>query len=218
VLLAAHQAAVRAMRTGAGEPRTGLVVQLPLLAPARPDDEGCQAFHRAMREEIVDVYLDGLVGPDRGDWLGVQYYRKQWVDPACPTFFSEPPAGTRTTQMGWAVHPDGFRQMLHRAAETGLPLYVTENGMATEDDAERVDYLTSHLAALAQARAEGVDVRGYLHWSAFDNFEWSAGYGPKFGLIAVDRNKDFARVPKRSAYVFERIARTGRLDSADDIG
>lgn len=116
--------------------------------------------------------------------------------------------------MGWAVHPDGFRQMLHRAAEVGLPIYVTENGIATEDDAERVAYLTSHLAALAQARMEGVDVRGYLHWSAFDNFEWAEGYGPKFGLIAVDRGNDFARTPKRSAYILERIARTGCLQPA----
>jgi len=68
--------------------------------------------------------------------------------------------------MGWAVHPDGLRQMLHHAARTGLPLYVTENGIATTDDTERVAYLHSHLAAVARALAEGVDVRGYLHWSA----------------------------------------------------
>ncbi|GAA4464474.1 hypothetical protein GCM10023170_072360 [Phytohabitans houttuyneae] len=111
--------------------------------------------------------------------------------------------------MGWAVHPDGLRQVLHRAARTGLPLNVTENGIATEDDTERVDYLHTHLAALAQARAEGVDVRGYLHWSAFDNFEWSEGYRPKFGLIAVA--DDFTRVPKPSAQVFARIAATGQL-------
>ncbi len=211
VLQSAHQAAVRAMRTGSGRPQTGLVVQLPLLTPARPYDEGCRVFHRAMQRELIDLYLDGLVGPDRGDWLGVQYYRKQWLDPSCPTLFAEPPAGTQMTQMGWAVHPDGFRKMLHRAAEVGLPIYVTENGIATEDDAERVEYLMSHLAALAQARAEGVDVRGYLHWSAFDNFEWAYGYGPKFGLVAVDRDNDLARRPKRSAYILEGIARTGCL-------
>jgi beta-glucosidase len=111
--------------------------------------------------------------------------------------------------MGWAVHPDGLRQVLHRAAETGLPLYITENGIATEDDTERVDYLHTHLAAVAQALDEGVDVRGYLHWSAFDNFEWSEGYRPKFGLIAVDSG--FTRVPKPSAHAFARIATTGRL-------
>jgi beta-glucosidase len=207
VLLDAHAAAVRAVRAVA-DSQVGLAVQLPLLAPAR-DDRACRALHRLLRYEIVDRYLDGLTGPDRGDWLGVQYYRKQWVDPAAPTLFADPPTGATLTQMGWAVHPDGLRQMLHRAARTGLPLVVTENGIATADDGERLDYLRTHLAALARARAEGVDVRGYLHWSAFDNFEWSEGYAPTFGLIAVDRDNDFARIPKPSAYAFAEVARTG---------
>ncbi|MBE1490864.1 family 1 glycosylhydrolase [Plantactinospora soyae] len=68
---------------------------------------------------------------------------------------------------------------------------------------------------LARARAEGVDVRGYLHWSAFDNFEWSEGFRPTFGLIAVDHADDFARIPKPSAHAFARIAGTGRLDATD---
>jgi beta-glucosidase len=205
-LLEAHHTAVSAVRA-ASDARAGLALQLPLLAPAR-DDDACVAFYEAMRYEIVDRYLDGV----EGDWLGVQYYRKQWVDPSSPTLFAAPPPGTPLTQMGWAVHPDGLRQMLHRAGRAGLPLYVTENGIATADDAERVDYLATHLAALAQARAEGVEVRGYLHWSAFDNFEWSEGYRPRFGLIAVDRDT-FARTPKPSAYAFARVARTGRLDA-----
>jgi beta-glucosidase len=163
VLMSAHQAAVRAIRGETDRARIGLVVQLPLLAPAR-DDAACQALYRVMRHEIVDRHLDGLTGPDRGDWLGVQYYHKQWVDPASPTLFADPPAGSRLTQMGWATYPDGLRQLLHRAARPGLPLFVTENGVATEDDAERIDYLETHLAALARARTEGVDVRGYLHW------------------------------------------------------
>jgi beta-glucosidase len=211
ILLDAHHAAVHAVHNASATSAAGLAVQLPLLAPAR-DDDACRALYTHMRHEIVDLYLDGLTGPDRGDWLGVQYYRKQWVDPAAPTRFGQPPPGTPLTQMGWAVHPDGLRQILHRAARTGLPLYITENGIATEDDEERVDYLRTHLRAVAQAVAEGVDVRGYLHWSAFDNFEWAEGYRPTFGLIAVDRSGDFARVPKRSAYAFARVATTGRLD------
>jgi beta-glucosidase len=212
VLLQAHQAAVRVIRGGNGKSQTGLVAQLPLLAPIR-EDEACQAFCRAMRSEIVDLYVDGLTGPDRGDWFGVQYYRKQWVDPASPTLFADPPPGSKLTQMGWAVYPDGLRQMLHRAADAGLPLYVTENGIATEDDTARIDYLESHLAAVAQAIKEGIDVRGYIHWSAFDNFEWSEGFGPKFGLIAVDRDRNFKRIPKPSAYAFGRVATTRRLDA-----
>ncbi len=198
-LLDAHRAAVDAVRA-TGDAPVGLAVQLPLLAPAR-DDDACQSRYELMRYEIVDRYLDD----PGGDWLGVQYYRKQWVDPASPTGFAAPPTGVPRTQMGWAVHPDGLRQMLHRASRTGLPLYVTENGIATTDDTERVAYLESHVAAMRQAMAEGADVRGYLHWSAFDNFEWSEGYRPRFGLIAVD--DDFNRLPKPSAHAFARLIR-----------
>jgi beta-glucosidase len=212
VLLEAHRAAVEAVHGASPDSRAGLAVQLPLLAPAR-DDDACRALCRDLDAEIIDLYLDGLTGPDRGDWLGIQYYRKQWVDPALPTLFARPPAGSELTQMGWAVHPQGLTQMLHRAARTGLPLYVTENGIATEDDTERISYLNRHLAALAAALADGVDVRGYLHWSAFDNFEWAEGYRPKFGLIAVDRDHDFARTPKPSAHVLARVATSGRLDA-----
>lgn len=211
VLLEAHHRAVDATRE-LTDASPGLAVQLPLLASAR-DDDASVAFRDWLRAEIVDLYLDGIRGPEGGDWLGVQYYRKNWVDPAIPTFFAPPPADLPTTQMGWAVYPDGLRQMLARAAECGLPLFVTENGIATEDDDERIAYLAAHLRAITDACAEGVDVRGYLHWSAFDNFEWSEGYRPKFGLIAVDRETDFARHPKPSAFAFERVARSGRIDS-----
>lgn len=214
VMLEAHHRGVAATRE-LTDARPGLAVQLPLLAPAREDDVTV-AFCDALRAEIVDLYIDGIRGPAGGDWLGVQYYRKNWVDPASPTLFAPPPAGLPITQMGWAVYPDGLRQMLRRAADCGLPLFVTENGIATEDDAERIEYLDAHLRAIADARAEGVDVRGYLHWSAFDNFEWSEGFRPRFGLIAVDRDRGFRRSPKPSAYAFERVARTGRIDSLRD--
>lgn len=212
VLLDAHRVAVRAVREESARSQTGLALQLPLLSPAR-NDAACQAFYRAMQEQFSDVYLDGLTGPDRGDWLGVQYYRKQGADPASLSLFAEPPPGQPLTQMGWAVYPDGLRQVLHRAAKTGLPLYITENGIATEDDAERLSYLEGHLAAVAQAMREGVNICGYLHWSAFDNFEWSEGYRPKFGLIGIDRQHDFARMPKPSAHAFARVIRSGQLSA-----
>ena len=215
VLVRAHEAAVRAVHCGSPRSSVGLAVQMPLLAPIR-DDEACRTLYRTMQYELIDLYLDNLTGADRGDWLGVQYYRKQWVDPASPTLFADPPMGFPTTQMGWAVHPDGLRQVLRHAATTGLPLYVTENGIATEDDVERCDYLRTHLTALARARDEGIDVRGYFHWSAFDNFEWSEGYRPKFGLIAIDHRDDFRRVPKPSAYAFADIARSGRLTALEN--
>ena len=113
--------------------------------------------------------------------------------------------------MGWEVYPEGFGQVLRRAAEAGLPLLVTENGIATEDDTQRIRFLAEHLDQLAAAVRDGGDVRGYLHWSAFDNFEWAWGYGPTFGLVGIDRADDFRRVVRPSAVAFGEVARRGSL-------
>jgi beta-glucosidase len=209
VLLEAHHRAVAATRANA-DAAPGLVVQLPVLTPAR-DDAVTQRYCDELRAEIVDLYLDALRPGEGGDWLGVQYYRRNWVDPASPTIFVPPPPEFATSQLGWAVYPEGLLEVLRRAAKVGLPLYVTENGIATEHDAERVDYLDDHLRAVLTAIDEGIDVRGYLHWSAFDNFEWAEGFRPKFGLIAVDRADDFRRHPKPSAFAFQRVADSGNI-------
>src|SRR6185436_3752055 len=122
-----------------------------------------------------------------GDFVGVQYYTRQRVDPACASGFAPAPAGARLTQMGWEIHPAGLHRAITVAARSGLPVYVTENGIATGDDGERIAYLRDHLAQAARALADGVDLRGYLHWSSSDNFEWAEGYRPTFGLIGIDR-------------------------------
>jgi beta-glucosidase len=115
--------------------------------------------------------------------------------------------------MGWEVHPDGFGEMLRRLAAVGLPVLVTENGIATDDDDERVAFLHTHLAELKSAIDDGVPLLGYLHWSAFDNFEWNHGYAPTFGFVAVDRDDDYRRTPRRSAHLFGEVARTGKLEA-----
>jgi beta-glucosidase len=101
--------------------------------------------------------------------------------------------------------------VLRRAASAGLPLYVTENGIATDDDDERGAFLTAHLRELRNGMASGLDARGYLYWSAFDNLEWNDGYRPRFGLVGIDRADGLLRVVRPSALTFARIARTGRL-------
>jgi beta-glucosidase len=120
--------------------------------------------------------------------------------------------------MGWEVYPDGLRELL-----TGLhagyalpPIYITENGCACADpleggavqDTARIDYLRGHLEALAQARAAGVDVRGYFAWSLMDNFEWDSGYAKRFGIVHVDYATQ-VRTPKASALWYrDLIARS----------
>ena len=84
-----------------------------------------------------------------------------------------------------------------------IPIIMTENGIGTNDDEQRIRYLTGALAGLANVIDDGIDVRGYFQWSLLDNFEWTFGYRPKFGIVAVDR-ETFARTPKPSAALVRR--------------
>jgi beta-glucosidase len=92
----------------------------------------------------------------------------------------------------------------------GTPILITENGIATDDDTQRIAYTEGALRGLGEAIAAGADVRGYLHWSLMDNFEWFSGYGPKFGLVAVDR-ETFVRTPKPSLAWLGDVARANSL-------
>jgi beta-glucosidase len=91
-----------------------------------------------------------------------------------------------------------------------VPVIVTENGVATEDDARRIEYIQRALAGLKRCLDDGIDVRGYIHWSLLDSFEWIFGYGPKFGLIAVDRDTQ-KRTVKPSAVLLGKIAKANSL-------
>ncbi len=121
------------------------------------------------------------------------------------------PPGAPTTQTGWEVYPQALGHTVRLAAErAGVPVLVTENGMATDDDDARIAYTTAALEGLAGALADGVDVRGYLHWSLLDNFEWTSGYRMTFGLVAGDRTT-LTRTVKPSAHWLGKVARAGGL-------
>ena len=205
-LIRAHEAAVEALGSGRGSPKTGICLQLPDLVPAR-DDDACRVAAEELQHEMAEVYLEALPG----DFVGVQYYTVMRVEPARSSGFAPPPDGAPTTLMGWELNPPGFRRAIDTAARAGLPLVVTENGIATDDDGNRIDYLESHLEVVAGALADGLDIRGYLYWSSFDNFEWAEGYRPTFGLVGIDRADGLRRVPRPSASAFGRVAASGRL-------
>ena len=92
----------------------------------------------------------------------------------------------------------------------GVPLLVTENGIATSNDEERIAYTTEALGSVLEAISSGAHVEGYYHWSLLDNFEWIAGYRPTFGLIGVDR-ESFERTPKPSLDWLGRVAKANAL-------
>jgi beta-glucosidase len=96
------------------------------------------------------------------------------------------------------------------AAVTGIPVVVTENGISTDDDRERIAFVSEALRGVRRCLDDGIDVRGYFVWSLLDNFEWTYGYGPKFGICAVDP-VTFERRPKPSATWFGQVARANAL-------
>lgn len=161
-----------------------------------------------------------LVG--RADFLGINYYGLATVNGRVP--ISELVPGipniedSRTdlprNDLGWAIYPGGFRTVLAEAAAYGLPIYVTENGTADRGDALRGPFLVEHLWVLAEAIADGIDVRGYFHWSLMDNFEWAEGYCPRFGLYRVDYDDPARpRSPTPAAGIYRQIISAGRVPS-----
>ncbi|MBP0590116.1 beta-glucosidase [Paraburkholderia sp. LEh10] len=132
------------------------------------------------------------------DFLGINYYfRTNVKSDGAHGFIDVPLPDVERTQMGWEVYPDGLRDLLtgfHRAYPNLPPIYITENGMASDDkvqdgrveDTQRIAFLKRHLAAVDEAVKQGVDIRGYFVWSLLDNFEWAFGYERRFGVVHVD--------------------------------
>lgn len=152
-----------------------------------------------------DVFWEGSRGDD---WAGVQAYSSQEVD---ARGLVPHPQSPDNTLVGTSYRPDALAMAVRHAWEVtgGVPLVVTENGIATADDGQRIRYTDEALQGLLGTIADGIDVRGYLHWSLLDNFEWGH-WEPTFGLVTVDR-ETFARTPKPSLAWLGSVAQRNAL-------
>jgi beta-glucosidase len=194
-LRACHAAMSAALRDGPGSYPIGFTLSMQEWEAA----EGGEALVEMMRGEMEDEYLRSL---DGDDFLGVQCYTKIQLGPEGLV-----PASGETTEMGYLYWPQCVEYTLRRAAQlTTVPLVMSENGIGTNDDVQRIRYLTEALRGLRNVRDDGIDVRGYFQWSLLDNFEWAHGYGPKFGIVAVDR-VTFQRTAKPSAQWYSEAVR-----------
>ncbi|MCK6079416.1 family 1 glycosylhydrolase [Microbacterium sp. EYE_5] len=196
-LIAAHRAAAPIVRR-LTDARVGWTVANQALTPT-PDNAD---KHAEVQYLIEDKYLE--VSRD-DDFVGVQSYTSQTVD--ADGIVPHAPAEDNTL-MGWAYRPDALDIAVRHTRDVvgaEVPILVTENGIATDDDERRIAYTRKALTDLSRAVAEGIDVRGYLHWSLLDNFEWGH-WGPTFGLASVDR-ETFERIPKPSLDWLGEVAR-----------
>jgi beta-glucosidase len=178
VILAAHKQA----RTAIKAERPSLPVGLTIAMQDMQAVPGGEAVRDEMRRELQDVYLESTRGDD---FIGVQTYSRSRFGPEGRL---GPEEGVELTQMGYEFWPQAIGATLRRTHEmTDIPLMVTENGIGSDDDKRRIAYYRIALENVMACLRDGLDIRGYFAWSAFDNFEWMLGYRPTFGLIAVDR-------------------------------
>ncbi|MDR2381472.1 MAG: family 1 glycosylhydrolase [Bifidobacteriaceae bacterium] len=205
-IIAAHDAARAALRQVLPHARLGWSVASQTYHPEPGAEELAAAYQRASE----DIFYDAAAGDD---WIGVQSYTCRRVKAVAGELRAAPRAGSERTLTDWEYYPPALAECVRRVADlTGLPVLVTENGIATPDDARRIAYTAEALAGLAGALADGIDVRGYFHWSLLDNYEWGS-FAPTFGLVAVDRTT-FTRTPKPSLAYLGALARTGQLTTS----
>lgn len=183
-LRAAHRAALPVLRA-TGAP-VGIAHHYAVLASA-------SALSLA---PAADALFNRAFLHEPADFLGLNYYTRfhfagfQMLKPDGPT------------QMGWEIYPEGLQEAIQAFSVRRLPIVVTENGVATEDDALRASFIQQHIKVLQRTDA---DVRGYFYWSLLDNFEWTEGFRPRFGLIGVDHATQ-ARSIRPSARAYAQIA------------
>ncbi|GAB4556928.1 MAG: glycoside hydrolase family 1 protein [Anaerolineae bacterium] len=234
-LLRGHAAAYRVIHQMDGSAKVGIAHHVAVFDPARPDsawDRMAARLHDWVFNQItlrapVDGKIrfpagSGLVyGPlvDSQDFIGLNYYVHYLVE-ADPTTIELAryrfPAGAPVTDVKangepyCALSPEGFYRALRRVGSFGKPVIVTENGIPDAQDRLRPRMLVTYLEQLHRAIQEGVDVRGYFHWTLVDNFEWAEGWKLRFGLIEMDPETGQRR-PRRSAELYAEIARSNAL-------
>ncbi|MDD5291249.1 MAG: glycoside hydrolase family 1 protein [Patescibacteria group bacterium] len=176
-------------------------------------------FEPANKYNPLDIRLNSIVRyfhhryyfnrvKDQLDFIAFDYYfhqRISWLPPFKDNLNKE------VSDMGWEIYPEGIYYVLKYFARFKKPIFVMENGIADEDDKERKKFIIDHLSYVHKAIAEGVNVRGYFYWSLLDNFEWAAGWSPKFGLYELDR-KTFERTARPSAEAYSEICKNNYIE------
>ena len=198
VKVAAHQAAVAAIKAVKPSMKVGWTL-------ANSDFHAAPGGEERVARMIEENNLRYLRVSEGDDFVGLQTYNRTVLGPDGPV---PPPEGAVVNPQGEEIWPWAIGAVVRQAWDTvKVPIMVTENGLNTEDDSQRVDFLRTAVTEVGRAVADRVPVLGYMCWSAMDNFEWIFGYGPKFGIIAVDRATQ-ERTLKDSARVLGEIART----------
>jgi len=208
-MVAGHNAAYHAIHSVLPHALVGAGQNSEYFIPASDDplDRSVTDMNKAVRNRY---FLDRTVC----DYIGLQHYSmtKLRFNPHAPKMFygSSVLSGLPQNDLGWEIYPDGLYHVLVELEKYGKPVYVTENGVADRNDTLRKDYLERYLKAVHRAITRGIDVRGYLHWSLMDNFEWCRGFDGRFGLCEMNYVTQ-ERIARNSAKYYAQICKKNSL-------
>ena len=152
-------------------------------------------------------FIEKLIRHQAIDFIGVNYYSPNWVGRESG---KNNQRVLRKNSMGWDIYPQGLYDLLMSLKIYNLPVFILENGICTDNDALRWDYIKEHLESVNRAMQQGVKVLGYVYWSLLDNFEWDKGFGPRFGLVEVDYHT-YQRTIRESARKFSAVCLSNKL-------
>jgi len=195
LVMKAHQAAKERIKSMYPDMKVGLTLSLHDIQPV----PGGEVRAQEMWDEEFAHYLPYIKDDD---FLGVQNYTRARVDAEDELPVEE---GAELTQMGYEYYPEGLENVIRAVAkEFHNDLFITENGLATDNDEQRVNFIHVAAQGVHNCIKDGIPVKGYFYWSLLDNFEWQLGYGMTFGLISVNR-ENMERTPKGSLYELGRM-------------
>lgn len=223
-LCSAHRTAYRVIHARLPDALVSFAHSIPWIEPCDPGrlaDRAAAALRTAFLVDLAFRFVhEG--GKPLLDYVALNYYTRsvvRWRAIGRAALFGAEclddhhGPGRRFDDLGQEVWPDGLLAVLRRCARLGLPVLVTENGIATTDEELRLAHLRGHLEACARALAEGIDLRGYLYWTLMDNFEWAQGTTARFGLAATDFATQERR-PRAAMRLLAEVARGGHLPDA----
>jgi len=231
-LISAHKKAYKTLHKILENPRVGYSHNLIYCEP-----QSRQSFFDKMLFFVIDFlhhrwFLEGC--KKYLDFLGVQYYfhnilsfsflrqffrmlrrrKKDFIKEAEGFFDKE----VLKSDLGWEIYPQGVYYVLKQAGRYDIPIIITENGVADATDKIRQQFIHNHIKAAHQALEEGVDLRGYLHWTLTDNFEWNFGRSARFGLVEIDYEDNLKRKIRTSARYFAKICQENQLEIETSSG
>jgi len=175
-------------------------------------------FAAGLRHGILNTsFMKEMARAKALDFIGVNYYTRTLVnvkgfsvEELLLKEYAEDRRPVTRNSLGWEVYPEGMYELIMDLKRYDIPILITENGMCTDDDGKRWDFIQAHLKNLGKAIAEGANVLGYMYWSFIDNYEWAHGFDPRFGIVEMDY-ATYRRTPRESAGKFAEVCRTGEI-------